>query len=461
MTVTAKPSLGELEAMLRDPVKMKEMSENGKLADYFNDREEARMEAMRVEVQNAADQQLKTIVDMIKDTGGVARKVSGGEVRKRGDVQRVARGKGVVYNAKAPGAKIDELDDEFRPEGFSEFLQAISGRRDELATHTGRDLGAMFGAWKTVRNSFGTTIPSDGGFLVPEELRSELLSNALESSIVRPRAQVIPMSSQVVPIPVVDETTHASTVFGGIVAYWTEEGAAATESSAKFGRVRLDAKKLVIYCEAPNELMADSVAFEAWLSSNLPAAAAWFEDDKYLNGSGVGEPLGVLGSGANTNPALIGTTRNAGGNAIEYQDIANVYARLLPGSYANAVWVCSPAVIGQLLQITTGTGGVPLWLTGGQFIEGAPTQILGRPLFVTEKVPNVGTQGDLSLLDFSKYIIGDRQTLQAKQSEDFKFSSDITAFRLTERVDGRPGLLSALTPKNGGSTLSPFVTVAT
>jgi HK97 family phage major capsid protein len=376
----------------------------------------------------------------------------------RGDVKTVARGKGVVYNKKAPGAKLDALEDEHRPEDFSEFLQAISGRREELSTHTGTDLAAKFGAWRRVQNSFGTTVPSDGGFLVPEQLRSELLSNSLESSVVRPRATVIPMSSQVVPIPAVDETSHASTVFGGIVAYWTSEGQAATETNAKFARVRLDAKKLVIYCEAPNELMSDSVAFEAWLGSNLPAAAAWYEDYAFLKGSGVDEPLGVLD---NMNAALISTTRNSSGNAVEYQDIANIYERLLPGSYANAVWVCSPAVIGQLLQLTTGSGGVPLWLTGGTFIEGAPTQILGRPLFVTEKVSTAGTAGDLSLIDFSKYLIGDRQILQAKQSEDFKFASDITAFRLTERADGRPAVLSALTPKNGGSTLSPYVTIAT
>lgn len=458
MTITAKPSLGELEAMLRDPAQMKEMSENGKLAEYFDAREEARLDAMRTEVQNAADQQLKTLVDMIKDSGGVVRKVSDQATTGRGDVRKVARGKGVVYNKKAPGAKLDLLDEEKRPEDFSEFLQAISGRRDELATHTGTDLSAKFAAWRTVQNSFGTAVPSDGGFLVPEELRSELLTTSLETAVVRSRATVIPMSSQVVPIPVVDETSHASTLFGGIVAYWTEEGAAATETSAKFARVRLDAKKLVIYCEAPNELMADSPAFEAWLNANLPAAASWFEDYAYLRGSGVGEPLGVLNA---NNAALVSTTRNGAGNAIEYQDIANVYAQLLPGSYSNAIWVCSPAVIGQLLQITTGSGGVPLWLTGGQFVEGAPVQILGRPLFVTEKVSTAGTAGDLSLIDFSKYLIGDRQILQAKQSEDFKFSSDITAFRLTERVDGRPGLLSALTPKNGGATLSPFVTVAT
>src|ERR1044072_1952536 len=96
-----------------------------------------------------------------------------------------------------------------------------------------------------------STGPADGGFLIPEELRSDLLQLAMEDTIVRWRAQVIPMSSLALPIPTVDETSRVSSLFGGIIAYWTEEGAAATESQARFGAVRLEAKKLVIYCEAP------------------------------------------------------------------------------------------------------------------------------------------------------------------------------------------------------------------
>jgi HK97 family phage major capsid protein len=87
--------------------------------------------------------------------------------------------------------------------------------------------------------------------------------------------------------------------------------------------------------------------------------------------------------------------------------------------------------------------------------------ILGRPLFVSEKVPTLGTRGDIGLYDFSHYLIGDRQIVQASSSPHFKFSSDKTAYKILERVDGRPWVTTALTPRNNGSTLSPYVTVAT
>jgi hypothetical protein len=47
--------------------------------------------------------------------------------------------------------------------------------------------------------------------------------------------------------------------------------------------------------------------------------------------------------------------------------------------------------------------------------------------------------------------------MTASSSTDWKFGNDQTAFRIIQRVDGRPWIKSAITPKNGGNSLSPFV----
>jgi hypothetical protein len=47
--------------------------------------------------------------------------------------------------------------------------------------------------------------------------------------------------------------------------------------------------------------------------------------------------------------------------------------------------------------------------------------------------------------------------MTADSSTDYQFGSDKTTFRIIQRVDGRPWLKSAITPQNGGNTLSPFV----
>ena len=60
-------------------------------------------------------------------------------------------------------------------------------------------------------------------------------------------------------------------------------------------------------------------------------------------------------------------------------------------------------------------------------------------------------------MDPSYYLVGDRQMVQVSASTDFLFSTDKTAYKVIERVDGRPWLQSAITPKNGGNSLSAFV----
>jgi HK97 family phage major capsid protein len=48
-----------------------------------------------------------------------------------------------------------------------------------------------------------------GGFLVPEQFTTQLLSLALENAVVRPRAFRLPMSSLNLSLPTVVDTTHA------------------------------------------------------------------------------------------------------------------------------------------------------------------------------------------------------------------------------------------------------------
>jgi HK97 family phage major capsid protein len=72
----------------------------------------------------------------------------------------------------------------------------------------------------------------------------------------------------------------------------------------------------------------------------------------------------------------------------------------------------------------------------------------------------LGQQGDISLVDFTYYLIGIRDSLSIDTSDHVKFTSDQTTVRAIARNDGRPWLTSAIQPQNGGPTLSPFVTLA-
>ncbi len=293
---------------------------------------------------------------------------------------------------------------------------------------------------------------SQGGFLVPEQFYNNLYMKSLEVSVVRPFATVVPMQSDTFNWPVVSETSHASHLYGGIVAYWTEEAGAKTASYPVFRQVKLVAKKLIGFVPCPDELLQDSVvSMEPLLTKMFGSGIGWYEDLAFLRGSGVGQPLGIFGSGALITPA------RAVANQVSLADLANIMARMYPDSlYApSTLWIISPAVLAQLIPlVSTAVAWLPL-LTGAA--TRIPGTILGMPFMVSEKVPTLGTTGDIGLYDLSHYLIGDRTDIRVDSSIHYRFDTDETTWRFVKRVDGHSMVDSAFTPYNGGNTLSPFV----
>jgi HK97 family phage major capsid protein len=359
-----------------------------------------------------------------------------------------ARPSPVYHNKRAKGAPLDGTWPDFYT-----FLQDIWYSKGNGA------LSAEAKSRMDVYNAYSEKVPSEGGFLVPEEYRSELMQLSLDGAIVRPRATIIPMGAPRIHIPMLDETSRVSSVFGGVVVYRTEEGAELTESSASFASVKLDVTKQTALSHVPNELIRDWGAFGAFMDATLPNAMAFYEDLDYISGSGVGCPLGGL-SVNNTALLVIDKETSQVATTIVWQNVLKMYSRMLPSSLAKAVWLASPDVFVELatMALNVGTGGSAVWLTDG---TGSPVlTLLGRPVVMSEKAPGaLGAQGDLSLVDWSMYLIGDYQTMTVDSSPHVKFTSDKTTFRAIARNDGRPWLQSPITPRNNSATLSPFVTL--
>jgi HK97 family phage major capsid protein len=359
-----------------------------------------------------------------------------------------------AYNPTAPGAPLDGVVGD-----LGSFARLINSKMVKNAEQR-----AAFGKIEDLRNAYSSNDPASAGFLIPEEMRSDILQLSLENAIVRPRATVITMQSLTQKIPYVDSTTHVGSVFGGMVFYWTEESGLIINTEGKFGRVVLEAQKLTGGARVPNELWADAPALSSWLMAAVPSGLAYFEDVAFIEGSGVGEPLGFLNSGA-----VVAATR-ATSSKIESGDIYGMYARMLPQSLGRAVWIANQETLPQLLSLshvienvagTENVGGSAAGIVQYGNISGAPTMsILGRPLIITEKVPALGSAGDLNFVDLSQYLVGDRQAISLDASEHSRFAYDETELRIIERVDGRPWIQSAITPKNGTATLSPFVSLA-
>lgn len=429
-------SQNELEELLADPTKAGELVNNGQMPEVVQ-AYAATLDRKDPDIKAQVQDQVKSVMfDFLREND-----------QKTAGALNIRPGKGKdtsVYNAAAPGADVEK---EFS--GLSNFFQSIwhnADRSPELVARLNK-----------VRNAASSYDGASGGFLIPETTRSEILDLALEDSVVRPRATVIPMSTPRTLIPANDVTSNVSSLYGGVVAYWESEAAAHQSTNAQFQAIELNAHKLTAYTEVPNELIADGVGFEAYMNKAFPKALAHYEDYAFMRGNGVGQPEGFLNS-----DAAVSVAKESGqaADTILWQNIVKMYSRMLPGSLNNAVWIVPPNAFPELatMALSVGTGGSAIWLNNGQV--GPPMTILGRPVIVTEKAPKLGDAADISFVDLSYYLIGDRQMMTATSSPHYLFNQDKTAFKVLSRVDGRVWMNSAITPKNAGDTLSPVVTLA-
>lgn len=299
-----------------------------------------------------------------------------------------------------------------------------------------------------------------GGFLVPTEQRTELMSLVTPQSIMRPRATVIPMRREILTVPVLYDRDRSSNLFGGVLCYWIGEGTTFTASRPTYTQIELRAKKLTGLTYASNELLADSaIGMEALLKSLFSRAIAYQEDESFFSGAGGLRPQGFMQS------AALYTHARATASEVNLADLTGMYARMYAPSLDRAIWIAHPSVLPQLAQMTQNSGNsAPLvWLANGPVAGGGgsasatpPGTILGRPLIFSGFCPQLGTEGDLVFIDPTHYLVGDRESLRIDASSHAAFESDEIAWRFVQRVDGQVWLAGTILDRQSYEC-SPFV----
>lgn len=216
--------------------------------------------------------------------------------------------------------------------------------------------------------------------------------------------------------------------------------------------MELRAWELSGYSVSSNVLLQDSIlGLEKFLMNLFALAIAWYEEYAFLQGNGAGKPMGMLNA-----PAALKVNR-AGSSHVAFADVATMWSKLLPHSWGNAIWAFSPSVVTDLLQLKDGANRA-IFISIDQGVTKSPTwSLLGRPAFPTEKLPALGTTGDLILIDPSLYVIGDRMQVEIAASEHVNFLKNQMTWRVVERVDGEPWLDKPITLQDASTQVSPFV----
>lgn len=436
----------ELQAVLEDDEQLNKLISEGKLSQFIEGYAENQADKRAIDV-NVADQMKATLTEFLQDNGQAEANVAATleTVETPEDViarlVSTVRDGGATHNPTAEGAGLDDLDP-------AAFLQAAYHGASGLSNSA--ELAEVQGKVFDVRNAYTTSTPSEGGLLVPEVMRSAIMQVALETALTRPRATVIPMSAGKLTLPAVEGGSNVSALWGGIQAYWEDEGEELTSSEAKFRAVTLDPKMLTALAEFTNSLIADAPALLSWFMQNMPKATAWFEDDGFIDGNGVNKPHGWLNASCATVVAPEGAQA---ADTIVFKNLTKMFSRMLPG--AKPAWYVNQETFPELAELKIDTGSEAIWINNAQ--EGPPARIFGAPVFISEKMKALGDEGDIVLADLRYYLIGDRQSMELSSSPHQKFSSNRTLYKLIQRVDGRCWLNSAVTPKNGNFDLSPIV----
>ena len=301
------------------------------------------------------------------------------------------------------------------------------------------------------------TTPSDGGFLVQQDFVTELLKRTYETGILASRAKKIPISTNAnsMKINAVDEDSRANgSRWGGVQTYWEGEAEELTASKPKFRQMELSLKKLTGLCYATDELLQDAAALEAVIRQAFAEEFGFKIDDAILDGSGEGEPLGILKSGA-----IVKVDKEKDQtDIITVENIIKMWNRLWARSRGNAVWYINQEIEPYLYTLKL--GDKPVYIPAGGLSEKPYGTLLGRPVIPLEQCNAAGEVGDIILADIGQYLLIDKGGVKAASSIHVRFLYDENVFRFIYRVDGKPIWTKPLSPYKGSASVSPFVTLA-
>src|SRR5262249_52895067 len=160
------------------------------------------------------------------------------------------------------------------------------------------------------------------------------------------------VSSNVIAFPRSAETSRANgSRWGGVRAYWHDEGDQTTTTAPTFGRMQLTLHKLFVMINATDELLGDAagVALEQYLFRIASEEITFVASDAILNGNGAGQPLGILNSAALIAVAAEGSQDP---DTVITANILKMWSRMWAPCRQNAVWLIHQDVEPQLQQMT-------------------------------------------------------------------------------------------------------------
>jgi len=278
-----------------------------------------------------------------------------------------------------------------------------------------------------------TTQGDLGGFLVADELRSEILKDLPGFTVMRRICRVERTGAPALVFPTIQSATTLPNLYTtGYTGAWKQEGAIQdgaappVQNQPRFSQARIPVNLWQPDAvEITTTLLEDSDAdVEGIIAEAIAEVRGLDEDAAFLNGTGVDRPLGLLQSGL----AEINSTAAA---ALAYDGLIDMFTGL-PAQYRqNAKWLMNSKSYGAILKLKDDQKQplIP--------VNSLPNTLWGKGIEYLEFMPDVAANAfPIIFGDFRYYVVVDRQDLRVQ--------------RLTERFAPNIGLLP--TARVGGQT---------
>jgi HK97 family phage major capsid protein len=280
--------------------------------------------------------------------------------------------------------------------------------------------------------SIGT--PGDGGYLVPSETESEILTRLTAISPIRAIASVRQVSSTVYKRPV--------TLSGPAVGWVAETAARPQTNSQTIDLIDFPTAELYAMPAATQAFLDDAaVDVGQWIADEVNAAFAEQETTAFVSGNGTNKPKGFLSEAQVAESAwawdALGFIKTGVDGAWPADDESDVLIDLVyalkAGYRQNASWVMNRRTQAAIRKIKDNDDNY-IWQPAAAV--GGRASLMGFPLVEAEDMPNIATDATpIAFGDFRRgYLVVDRQGVNVLR--DPYSAKPYVLFYTTKRVGG-------------------------
>jgi HK97 family phage major capsid protein len=374
-------------------------------------------------------------------------------------------GSGRQTEPDRPGSTLEVKEPEFTNDpmkGFGspkEFFGTVAdlAARNEAGRKAAEDPRVKYLATAGSDEQSGQSDPY-GGLLVPVGMSGGVRSTGADRNPLLGAVTQVPMQTRSVEIIARVDKNHSSSVSGGLSVSRRDETDGITSSRMEMEKITLKATGLFGLAYSTRELMQDSpqsitALLQQGFADEFPATIY----EEMISGNTPGKLEGIINT-----PATISVAKESmqtadtinGTNLLKMRERAWRYGE---GSF----WLANYDTLRQLIAAhsTLTNDDYPLFIHGNG--TDVPDTLLGRPIYFNEFCSTLGDLGDIILVSQpAQYLYGVYQPLRSEESMHVRFENHEQVFKFWTENAGAPWWRSALTPKNGANTLSPFVTLA-